>query len=259
MKASRMMCLFTLFVAATAIWVTGAPLRASSTDDRIEAAARASYNFKTYLKEDDIQIRSKDGVVTLTGTVASDSHRFMAQETVADLPGVQRVDNKLLLKDEESSKPTSDLWIWDKVKATLLFHRSVSAIHTDVAVKEGVVTLKGVASNDTERALATEYARDVEGVKSVDNQMTLSPNTAAASRTLGEKMDDASISAGVRAGLLYHRSTRSIPTHVKTVLGVVTVSGTAQNRAEKQLVTKIAEDINGVVKVENEMTIGNAK
>jgi len=259
MRASRMMFLFTMFVAAIAICVAGRPLSASPTDDRIEAAAKASYNYKTYLKEDDIQIRSKDGVVTLTGTVASDSHRFMAQETVADLPGVQRVDNKLLLKDEESSKPSSDLWIWDKVKATLLFHRSVSAIHTDVAVKEGVVTLRGVASSDAEKALATEYARDVDGVKSVDNQMTLSSAPAVASRTIGEKMDDASISAGVRAGLLYHKSTRSIPTQVKTVLGVVTVRGTAQNQAEKQLVTKIAEDINGVVKVENKMTIESAK
>jgi osmotically-inducible protein OsmY len=37
--------------------------------------------------------------------------------------------------------------------------------------------------------------------------------------------------------------------------GVVTVSGTARNAAEKDLVTKLAGDVNGVNTVRNRMTI----
>jgi osmotically-inducible protein OsmY len=42
---------------------------------------------------------------------------------------------------------------------------------------------------------------------------------------------------------------------VETTDGVVTVSGIAKNAAEKSLVTKLVNDINGVSKVINNMTI----
>ncbi len=57
--------------------------------------------------------------------------------------------------------------------------------------------------------------------------------------------------------LLFHKSTSAIHTKVQTRYGVVTVSGAADNAAEIQLVTKLAEDINGVKSVRNEMTIGS--
>jgi len=67
----------------------------ANADDRIAAAAKDTLAFKTYLKGDDIQIHSQDGAVTLTGTVADEPHLTLAADTVADLPGVKRVDNRL--------------------------------------------------------------------------------------------------------------------------------------------------------------------
>jgi len=270
MKILKALSVMALIVAATMVLVPSLPLLASSTDGRIESSAKESYIFKTYLQDDDIKIESVGGVVTLTGTVASGSHKSMAEETVADLPGVLRVNNKLEVKSE-SSTPYSDFWIGDKVKTTLLFHRSVSAIHTEVDVKEGVVTLRGVASSKAEMDLATEYTKDVDGVKGVNNEMTLSPAPASASasasaavpahseRTAGEKIDDASITTQVKLALLFHRSTSAIQTKVKTRDGVVTVRGVADSSAERQLVTKVADDIRGVVKVRNLMTVEKAK
>ena len=115
-----------LIVAAVALLVS-AHLYASKVDDRIESSAKKSYVFKTYLKGDDIKIQSKDGVVTLTGTVSEESHKSLAQETVASLPGVKRVDNKLDVKGERPAE-NSDLWLKAKVKTVLLFHRNVSVI-----------------------------------------------------------------------------------------------------------------------------------
>jgi len=82
----RPMYPLTLIVAAVVVLIAYVPLHASEIDGRIESSAKQSYVFKTYLKGDDIKIQSKDGVVTLTGTVAEESHKSLAQETWQDCP-----------------------------------------------------------------------------------------------------------------------------------------------------------------------------
>ena len=243
-----------LIMAAGAILVTSPSVRASDTDSRIESSAAKSYVFKTYLKDDSIKTDSKDGVVTLTGTVAEASHKSLAQDTVASLPGVISVDNRLKVKGESPAEH-SDTWISMKVKTALLFHRNVSATGTTVYVKNGIVTLQGEASSLAEKELTTEYAKDVDNVKEVKNNMTIAKTPAIPRETVGDKIDDASITAEVKSSLLSHRSTSALHTTVSTTDGVVTLSGIAKNDAEKSLVTKLVTDINGVTSVINNMTI----
>jgi osmotically-inducible protein OsmY len=242
-----------LMAAASTLLITSASVRASETDDRIEASAKKSYVYKTYLTEDSIKTESKGGIVTLTGSVIEASHKSLAQDTVENLPGVKSVDNQLTVKGQPAEH--SDGWLGTKVKTALLFHRNVSATKTDVNVKNGVVTLSGAASSQAQKELTTEYAKDVEGVKEVKNDMTVDKMPVTASETMGEKIDDASITAQVKSSLMTHRSTSAIKTKVQTVDGVVTVTGVAKNAAEKSLVTKLATDINGVTSVVNNMTI----
>jgi hyperosmotically inducible protein len=251
---------FALFpVLTVALLLANAPAYASSKmDNRIEASAKKSYVFKTYLKGDDIKIQSKDGVVTLTGSVLEESHKSLARDTVAELPGVKKVDNQLEVKGD-SPAVNSDMWLGTKVKSTLLFHRNVNALKTEVSVKDAVVTLRGDAASNAQKELTTEYAKDVEGVKDVKNEMTVSGVSAKKDDTLGDKIDDASITAQVKITLLSHRSTSTINTKVKTKNGVVTVSGKASNAAEKSLVTKLASDVNGVKNVTNRMTVTGSK
>ena len=254
--------LVVMIVAVVALLMTSAPAQASKMDDRIESSAKKSYVFKTYLKGDDIKIQSKDGVVTLTGTVSEESHKSLAQETVASLPGVKSVDNKLELKGTPLTA-NSDAWLITKVKATLLFHRNVNAVATEVFAKDGIVTLRGKATSTAQKDLTTEYAKDVEGVKNVKNDMTV-PTAAMkpGEKTIGEKIDavsesidDASITALVKTTLLYHRSTSALKTTVVTKEGVVTLGGKAKNAAEKDLATKLVSDVHGVKKVVNNMTV----
>lgn len=243
-----------LLVATSTLLATTVSLRATETDDRIEAAAKKSHVFTTYLKDDAIKTESKNGAVTLTGTVAESSHKTLAGNTVESLPGVTSVDNQLKVK-AESPAEHSDAWVSTKVKSTLLFHRNVSASGTDVYVKDGVVSLRGEVANEAQRELTAEYAQDVEGVKSVKNELTIAKTPAQKAKTTQEKIDDASITAQVKTSLASHRSTSAIKTKVETTDGVVTVSGIAKNAAEKSLVTKLVDDINGVTKVINDMTI----
>jgi osmotically-inducible protein OsmY len=59
------------------------------------------------------------------------------------------------------------------VKMTLLYHRSMSAIHTTIAMKRVEVTLSGNAKNTAEKDLMINLVKDVKGVKSVKNRMTI--------------------------------------------------------------------------------------
>jgi osmotically-inducible protein OsmY len=244
----------TLAALSGALLFTSTPARAADTDSRIETAAANSYNFKTYLKDDSIKTSATDGAVTLTGTVADASQKTLAENTVASLPGVKSVDNQLVVTSAQPAEH-SDSWINFKVKTALLFHRDVSATGTTVYVNDGVVTLEGVAGSEAEKELTTEYAKDVDNVKAVKNNMTVAATTAPATATTGDKIDDASITAEVKASLFSHHSTSALHTSVSTTDGVVTVSGIAKNDAEKSLVTKLASDINGVTSVINNMTI----
>jgi len=244
----------TLAAVVGTLFISNPPLRAADTDDRIESSAAKSYTFKTTLKDDSIKTESKNGVVTLTGTVAEASHKSLAENTVESLPGVKSVDNQLLIKGEQPAEH-SDAWITTKVKTALLFHRNVSATGTTVTTKDGIVTLQGVADSKAQRELTTEYAKDIDNVKSVNNEMTITATPATPSATVGDKIDDASISAQVKSSLLSHHSTSALHTTVSTTDGVVTVGGIAKNVAERSLVTKLVTDINGVISVINNMTI----
>jgi osmotically-inducible protein OsmY len=243
-------------VAAVALLAISMPVHASKMDDRIESSARKSHVFKTYLQADDIKIQSMDGVVTLTGTVSEESHKSLARETVASLPGVKSVDNRLEVKGERPAE-NSDAWLMMKVKTTLLFHRGVSGFKTEVNdVKDGIVTLRGEATSQAQKDLTTEYAKNVEGVKDVKNEITVAlAKTSKKTRTVGEEIDDASITAQVKVTLLYHRSTSALNTSVTTKKGVVTLGGKAKNATEKDLATKLVNDVNGVKSVKNLMTI----
>ena len=112
------------------------PARAGSdNDDRIVTAAKQSYVYRTYLKDDDIKLEAKDGVVTLKGKVASTTHSAMAQDTVENLPGVKSVDNQLVVNPVQEH---SDGWVELKVKSALLYRRSVSGTKITVSVRDAI-------------------------------------------------------------------------------------------------------------------------
>ncbi|MBF0204234.1 MAG: BON domain-containing protein, partial [Desulfamplus sp.] len=150
-----------------------------------------------------------------------------------------------------------------KVKTTLLFHRNVNAMTTEVLSENGIITLRGDADNEAQKSLTAEYAKDVDGVKDVKNEITvLDPMMKKSEKKIGQKLsamnetiDDASITALVKATLLYHRSTSAIKTTVETKEGVVTLGGSASNAAEKDLVSKFANDVHGVKDVVNNMKV----
>ena len=122
----------------------------------------------------------------------------------------------------------------------------------EVSTTDGIVTLQGKATSQAQKDLTTEYAKDVDGVLEVRNNTVV---TKHAHRSLGTKVDDSSITAQVKTTLLFHKSTHTLATKVVTKDGVVTLHGEAKNGAERDLVTKLTEDIEGVKHVNNRMTV----
>jgi osmotically-inducible protein OsmY len=226
-------------------------LFASSTDSKIEETATSSYNYKTVL-DNQVSVSSIGGAVTLTGTVPDKDDRALAEDTVSNIPGVVSVNNQIMVKSDIPEH--SDAWIALKVRSELLVKANVSATATKVDVKDGIVTLSGTASSAAQKDLTAAYAKDIDNVKSVENDIVVvAPATGSA--TVGEVIDDASITSEVKYALLSHGSTSALSTKVTTVDSVVSVSGVAGSDAEKDLVTKLAQDSRGVKSVVNNMTV----
>jgi hyperosmotically inducible periplasmic protein len=117
------------------------------------------------------------------------------------------------------------------------------------------VTLEGEAADEGQMESALEDAADIDGVTEVKSEMTVADPPPPDLRTMGEKFDDVSIVAHVKAALLTNRSTSVLQTTVESHNGEVTLTGVAQSEAEKELAGKLAANVNGVTSVNNEMTV----
>ncbi len=207
---------FLAFAAVMAVvLVTGAHLREAEKDDRIDSLFKRSHAYKTFLKDDSIKAEARDGVVTLTGTAAEESHKALARKTVLSLPGVTRVDDQLAIKGEVNGD-NADALLGRRIKVSLFFNRNVITRKATVGVKDGIVTLTGEAASVAQKKLTAEYVRDIEGVKEVKNEMMVAAPEAA-ERTANEKMDDASIGARVKTPLLIQRPISSMTTDLRVM------------------------------------------
>jgi len=244
MKFKTLSALLLLALAPVAL------LASASNDSKIEQAAKSSYNYRTVL-QDNVKVKVRDGVVTLTGTVPDSSDRALAVDTVENLPGVVRVDNQIVVQSPYAEH--SDAWIGVKLRGLLLVKANVSAATTTVEVKDGVVLLSGTADNAAQKELTGVYAKEIVGVKSVKNDITIKP--AIPGPSMAESIDDASITTQVKYALLTHKSTSALKTKITTTDGVVRVTGEASSDAEKSLVSKLALDVRGTKSVTNDMTV----
>lgn len=235
-----------------AVCASPALLFASPESDRkIEAAAKSSYNFTAVL-DGHVRAKSKDGDITLTGKVQDQGEKDLAADTVKGLPGVGKVKNEVTI--ESKFEEHSDAWMAFKIRSLLLVKANVSAASTDVSVSNGVVTLTGTADNEAQKELTGVYAKEIDWVKSVKNNIVVK-TVSKADEKIAASMDDASITAQVNFALLNNKSTSAIKTSVSTIDGVVVIGGIAASDSAKSLVGKLAKDVRGVKSVTNDMTV----
>lgn len=77
----------------------------------------------------------------------------------------------------------------------------------------------------------------------------------AAGAALGEKLDDAGITAKVSSGLATDKDLSAIKINVDTKDGVVTLNGPAPSADAKARATEIARNVKGVTSVDNKLVV----
>ena len=75
----------------------------------------------------------------------------------------------------KAGEAMGDAAITGKVKTALIADPDVKALKIDVDTKDNVVTLNGTADTQTNADKAVTIAKGIDGVKSVDNRLTIKP------------------------------------------------------------------------------------
>jgi osmotically-inducible protein OsmY len=76
-------------------------------------------------------------------------------------------------KADQAGQAIGDAAITTSVKGKYLIDDTLKGLQIEVNTDQGVVKLTGSVQNDTAKELATQIAQTVEGVVSVDNQLTV--------------------------------------------------------------------------------------
>jgi hyperosmotically inducible protein len=220
----------------------------------------------TVLKRDkamsssDIEVKSVNkGVVVLAGEAKTLSAHRRALEDARAVPGVRQVASEIRSPDElgdaeiwdagehasttdEMKGAASDAWITTKVKVRLLAEPGLSPIGVNVDTRAGVVTLFGTIPTQDLKARATAQARDVAGVKGVENELQVVPEVAA--KRVEAK--DEQVLAAVRQQLAARDALEDADIDVAVKNGVVRLTGTVATQSDRLTALTVARSTDGV-------------
>ena len=128
-----------------------------------------------------------------------------------------------------------------------------------VSVHGGKATLTGKVEESVNKDLAEQIALGVNGIKDVDNQIVIqadyTPPAQSSDRSYGEVIDDATITSQVKSKLVWSKNTEGLSTNVTTKRGKVSLVGTADSAATKDLAGRLAMNTRGVVSVDNQLVV----
>jgi hyperosmotically inducible protein len=165
------------------------------TDPGITTAVKSKLASDDTVRATDINVDTKNGVVTLKGEVPSAAAKTRAIELAKATDGVRDVVDAIAVTP--AATPTSgvtddarrkaddtargvgetlgDAGITTAVKTKLLADTTVGGLSIDVDTTDGVVTLRGDVHSAAEKRRAMEITRETNGVKSVKDQMKIVP------------------------------------------------------------------------------------
>jgi len=150
----------------------------------------------------------------------------------------------------------SDTGITAKVKTQFAADTTVKAHEINVDTKNHVVTLTGAVDTQAAKDRAVEIARDTKGVTDVIDNMTVNTASAApAGETVGQVVDDAAITAKVKAKLLTDSVVGGLKIDVDTKEGVVTLtSNSMKSQSEIDQAIRLTKQVDGVRDVVSNLT-----
>jgi osmotically-inducible protein OsmY len=112
-------------------------------------------------------VTSYNGIVLLTGEVATEGSKNDVAQLVRSMPKVRVVQNELVVGATSTlSARTNDTFITSKVKARFVEARNFQINHVKVVTERRVVYLMGIVRHD-EGDAAAQTARTTSGVERV--------------------------------------------------------------------------------------------
>jgi osmotically-inducible protein OsmY len=208
------------------------------------------------------------GCLLPAAVYSADNTKSAVPANVNETPGATIKDNARADPSHRSAHPIDDSVITTKVKAKIVGDKQTRADHVDVETVNGVVDLTGTARSKATAARHVALARQVKGVKSVKNNIQIEPaNTAAADDKKSDKprtaaagksdqpVKDTTITTKVKAKFLEDKTVSATDIHVKTVNGVVRLTGSAKSKDESSKAAEIARSVDGVKSVQNSIKI----
>ena len=208
----------------------------STLDSRIEASIKASDT----LKHDNIDVAVENGVVTLTGKVASDAHRTRAG-SLAKIAGVTRVDNKLEVDTTIGQKLDKAVDKTEKAAGT------AGSATKDAAVKTKDATVKA--------AEKTKDGAVYVGEKTKDGAVYVGEKTKDGAVKTADEVTDAYLISKLNADFVNEPTLKGSSINVDSDNQVVTLKGTVMSEAGRQRAMEIAKTTKGVKRVINNLLI----
>jgi hyperosmotically inducible protein len=144
-----------------------------------------------------------------------------------------------------------DTVVTTKVKSALLADADIKSFDLKVETRKGVVQLSGFVDNAAQIERAITATQAVPGVTSVENGISLKSGNA----TVGNTVDDGIITAKVKSALLADPNVKSFDIAIATRKGEVQLSGFVDNQAQIDLAVTLANKVEGVTGIANELSI----
>ena len=152
---------------------------------------------------------------------------------------------------QSAGEVIDDSVLTSKVKVALIDDPATKAGQINVETFRGVVQLGGFVDNAQAKEQATKVARSVTGVKEVRNDLRVSTPQA----TAGQVIDDATVTASVKAMLAEESATKAHQINVETQKGVVQLTGFVDSTAARTRAGELARFVDGVAVVRNDIEI----
>jgi hyperosmotically inducible protein len=154
------------------------------TDSWITMKVHSQFIPEDALEGSDIDVDTNAGVVLLKGTVPTDAAKARAVAIAKATDGVKSVTDQLRVAKPDSAareaagttgKAVTDGWIKSKIYSQYVTEDALDDSDLDIDVTKGAVVLNGTVKSDAGKARAEAIAKATDGVKSVRNNLKVSP------------------------------------------------------------------------------------